>query len=136
MCVFHQSRQQSLFNVLAAYGMMNTEVGYCQGMSQIAAIFLMYMDEEDAFWCMHALLTNRKYTMHGKGRGGGLAELNDFKRILRARLPKAAALPEPLREGFAEIPAQGQEAPGLWGLGGEKPRRSHLRTTRASPRST
>jgi hypothetical protein len=64
--------------------MMNTEVGYCQGelnfaykhgsslfnlwslgMSQIAAIFLMYMDEEDAFWCMHSLLVNRKYAMHG-----------------------------------------------------------------------
>ena len=26
--------------------MYNTEVGYCQGMSQIAAILLMYMDEE------------------------------------------------------------------------------------------
>lgn len=35
-------------------------------MSQIAAVFLMYMDEEDAFWCMHALLVTRKYTMHGK----------------------------------------------------------------------
>ena len=73
-------RQQSLFNVLTAYAMMNTEVGYCQGiclnipkiiillwkgMSQIAAIFLMYMDEEDAFWCIHALLVSRKYTMHG-----------------------------------------------------------------------
>uniref|UniRef100_A0A914RTH3 Rab-GAP TBC domain-containing protein n=1 Tax=Parascaris equorum TaxID=6256 RepID=A0A914RTH3_PAREQ len=49
-------KQQSLFNVLAAYAMYNTEVGYCQGMSQIAALFLMYMDEEDAFWCLHALL--------------------------------------------------------------------------------
>lgn len=39
-------RQQALFHVLAAYSMYNTEVGYCQGMSQIAAIFLMYMNEE------------------------------------------------------------------------------------------
>ena len=28
-------KQQSLFHVLAAYSMYNTEVGYCQGMSQI-----------------------------------------------------------------------------------------------------
>jgi hypothetical protein len=34
-------------------------------MSQIAAILLMYMDEEDAFWCLHALLIKRQYTMHG-----------------------------------------------------------------------
>uniref|UniRef100_A0A0R3RLX7 Rab-GAP TBC domain-containing protein n=1 Tax=Elaeophora elaphi TaxID=1147741 RepID=A0A0R3RLX7_9BILA len=58
-------KQQSLFNVLAAYAMYNTEVGYCQGMSQIAALFLMYMDEEDAFWCLHALLVDSKYSMHG-----------------------------------------------------------------------
>lgn len=46
--------------------MYNTEVGYCQGMSQIAALFLMYMDEEDAFWCLHALLVDKKHSMHGK----------------------------------------------------------------------
>lgn len=45
--------------------MYNTEVGYCQGMSQIAALFLMYMDEEDAFWCLHALLVSKKHAMHG-----------------------------------------------------------------------
>lgn len=39
-------RQQALFNVLSAYSMYNTEVGYCQGMSQIAALLLMYMNEE------------------------------------------------------------------------------------------
>ena len=59
-------RQQQLFHVLAAYSMYNTEVGYCQGMSQIAALLLMYMNEEDAFWGMSALLTDRKHAMHGK----------------------------------------------------------------------
>ncbi|VDK46578.1 unnamed protein product [Gongylonema pulchrum] len=34
-------------------------------MSQIAALFLMYMDEEEAFWCMHALLVDKKHSMHG-----------------------------------------------------------------------
>ncbi|ESN99017.1 hypothetical protein HELRODRAFT_67442 [Helobdella robusta] len=58
-------KQQSLFHVLAAYSMYNTEVGYCQGMSQIAAIMLMYMNEEDAFWAMSQLLTNDRHAMHG-----------------------------------------------------------------------
>ena len=31
-------KQQSLFHVLAAYSMYNTEVGYCQGMSQIGGL--------------------------------------------------------------------------------------------------
>ncbi|KAF5903305.1 USP6 N-terminal-like protein [Clarias magur] len=58
-------RQQALFNVLAAYSVYNTEVSYCQGMSQIAAILLMYMNEEDAFWALSQLLTNQKHAMHG-----------------------------------------------------------------------
>ncbi|TSK20004.1 USP6 N-terminal-like protein [Bagarius yarrelli] len=58
-------KQQSLFHVLMVYSIYNTEVSYCQGMSQIAAILLMYMNEEDAFWAMSQLLTNQKHAMHG-----------------------------------------------------------------------
>lgn len=35
-----------MFHVLAAYSMYNSEVGYCQGMSEIAALLLMYLNEE------------------------------------------------------------------------------------------
>ncbi|XP_058263811.1 USP6 N-terminal-like protein [Hemibagrus wyckioides] len=58
-------KQQALFHVLAAYSVYNTEVSYCQGMSQIAAILLMFMNEEDAFWALSQLLTNKKHAMHG-----------------------------------------------------------------------
>ncbi|XP_032543042.1 USP6 N-terminal-like protein isoform X1 [Chiroxiphia lanceolata] len=58
-------KQQSLFHVLAAYSMYNTEVGYCQGMSQITALLLMYMNEEDAFWALVKLLSGPKHAMHG-----------------------------------------------------------------------
>lgn len=57
--------QISLFNILCAYSVYNTEVGYCQGMSQIAALLLMYLAEEDAFWALQELMTNPKYAMHG-----------------------------------------------------------------------
>ncbi|KFW82852.1 USP6 N-terminal-like, partial [Manacus vitellinus] len=60
-------KQQSLFHVLAAYSMYNTEVGYCQGMSQITALLLMYMNEEDAFWALVKLLSGPKHAMHGMG---------------------------------------------------------------------
>ena len=46
-------KQQELFHVLAAYSMYNTEVGYCQGMSQIAALLLMYMSEEVRWFFIH-----------------------------------------------------------------------------------
>ncbi|KAM4595952.1 uncharacterized protein ACJ7VT_022475 [Polymixia lowei] len=58
-------KQQALFHILAAYSVYNTEVSYCQGMSQIAAILLMYLNEEDAFWGLSQLLTSGKHTMHG-----------------------------------------------------------------------
>ncbi|XP_068595955.1 USP6 N-terminal-like protein [Brachionichthys hirsutus] len=58
-------KQQALFHVLAAYSVYNTEVSYCQGMSQIAAMLLMYLNEEDAFWALAQLLTNSKHAMHG-----------------------------------------------------------------------
>lgn len=41
------------------------EVGYCQGMSQITALLLIYMTEEDAFWALVGLLSGQKHAMHG-----------------------------------------------------------------------
>lgn len=38
-------------------------------MSQIAAILLMYLNEEDAFWALSQLLTNSKHAMHGETEG-------------------------------------------------------------------
>ncbi|XP_059831866.1 USP6 N-terminal-like protein [Hypanus sabinus] len=58
-------KQQALFHVLIAYSVYNTEVSYCQGMSQLAAILLMYLNEEDAFWALSQLLTDQKHAMHG-----------------------------------------------------------------------
>ena len=42
------------------------QVGYCQGMSQIAALLLMYLNsEEDAFWALSQLMSHPRYNMHG-----------------------------------------------------------------------
>ncbi len=38
-------RQQALFNVLKAYSVLDKELGYCQSMSFIVAILLLYMPE-------------------------------------------------------------------------------------------
>ncbi|VEN39992.1 unnamed protein product [Callosobruchus maculatus] len=84
-------KQLSLFNVLTAYAMYNSEVGYCQGMSGLAGVLLMYMDEEDAFWAVHVLLTDPKYAMHGLYKEG-FPKLTRFlahhDRILMKLLPK------------------------------------------------
>lgn len=53
-------KQQQLFNVLVAYSVFNSEVGYCQGMSTLAGMLLMYLGEEEAFWALNILLTDKK----------------------------------------------------------------------------
>ncbi|XP_046353956.1 USP6 N-terminal-like protein isoform X2 [Haliotis rufescens] len=58
-------KQQALFHVLAAYSVYNTELGYCQGMSEIAALLLMYLNEEEAFWGLSQLFVTERHTVHG-----------------------------------------------------------------------
>ena len=41
-----------LRRVLRAYSFYDEEVGYCQGMNFIAAMFITYMSEEEAFWLL------------------------------------------------------------------------------------
>uniref|UniRef100_A0A8D3D6M6 USP6 N-terminal-like protein n=1 Tax=Scophthalmus maximus TaxID=52904 RepID=A0A8D3D6M6_SCOMX len=84
-------KQQALFHVLTAYSMYNTEVGYCQGMSQITALLLIYMNEEDAFWALVKLLSGQKHGMHGFFVPG-FPKLMRFQehhdRILKKTMPK------------------------------------------------
>ncbi|XP_015817527.3 USP6 N-terminal-like protein isoform X1 [Nothobranchius furzeri] len=84
-------KQQALFHVLAAYSLYNTEVGYCQGMSQITALLLIYMNEEDAFWALVRLLSGQKHAMHGFFVPG-FPKLMRFQehhdRILKKMIPK------------------------------------------------
>ncbi|KAM6987190.1 USP6 N-terminal-like protein isoform 2-T2 [Aplochiton taeniatus] len=84
-------KQQALFHVLTAYSMYNTEVGYCQGMSQVTALLLIYMNEEDAFWALVKLLSGQKHSMHGFFVPG-FPKLMRFQehhdRILKKTMPK------------------------------------------------
>ena len=41
--------QLSLFNLLKAYSIIDPNVGYCQGLSFVAGILLMHLEEEESF---------------------------------------------------------------------------------------
>ncbi|XP_032707095.1 USP6 N-terminal-like protein [Lontra canadensis] len=47
-------------------------VGYCQGMSEMVAILVMFLSEEDAFWALAQLMTMETHAMHGRGPAGRL----------------------------------------------------------------
>lgn len=61
----YSTKQQQLFNVLTAYSVYNGELGYCQGMSSVAGVLLMYLGEEETFWALNALMIDKKFAMHG-----------------------------------------------------------------------
>ncbi|KAK8761966.1 hypothetical protein V5799_026767 [Amblyomma americanum] len=51
----HGHGQEDLFRILKAYSVLNPAVGYCQGQAPIAAVLLMHMPAEQAFWCLVAV---------------------------------------------------------------------------------
>ncbi|ESO04185.1 hypothetical protein HELRODRAFT_136187, partial [Helobdella robusta] len=67
-CMFmarYSLKLQALFNVLLAYSLYDEQVGYCQGMSEVVALLLMYLNEEEAFWALVELMNNKKHNMRG-----------------------------------------------------------------------
>ncbi|KAF6020710.1 TBC1D10B [Bugula neritina] len=61
--------QQNLYNVLRAYTAYNPSEGYCQAHAPLVSVLLMHMAEEQAFWCLVAMLDN-----YLKGYYGGQLE--------------------------------------------------------------
>jgi len=59
-CRSNERGAASLRKVLRAYAAHDRGCGYCQGMAFIAAVLLMYTDDdEDAFWLLSSCMSNR-----------------------------------------------------------------------------
>lgn len=54
---------QALFDVLKAYSIYDSDLGYCQGLGFPAALFLMYFTDEDAFWMLESVLNQPLYNL-------------------------------------------------------------------------
>lgn len=84
-----QFNQEALMHILQAYSLFDIEVGYCQGMSFVAGLlFLVIQEEESAFWTF-------VFLMHEKGWRGmflnGTPKLNavleDLENMIKRDLP-------------------------------------------------
>lgn len=84
---------QSLYNVLSTYSIYRPQLGYNQAQSFICAFLLMYLEEEDCFWTLHQLVTDKKYSMEGMWSDGMplvLLRFAQFSHVLSKHEPEIA----------------------------------------------
>eukprot|EP00727_Mastigamoeba_balamuthi_P000077 m51a1_g10066 hypothetical protein (406) ;mRNA; r:92974-94541 len=76
----------ALSNVLHAYALHDSEIAYCQGMSFVAGVLLMYLGPEDAFWVFAAVM-QRTRGFYMAGMPLVLRECHVFESLLHLHLP-------------------------------------------------
>eukprot|EP01126_Amoeba_proteus_P063944 TRINITY_DN8888_c0_g1_i2.p1 TRINITY_DN8888_c0_g1~~TRINITY_DN8888_c0_g1_i2.p1 ORF type:complete len:952 (+),score=232.86 TRINITY_DN8888_c0_g1_i2:49-2904(+) len=79
-----------LRNVLRTFATHAPHIGYCQAMNIVAATFLLYMDEEEAFWLLSAICEDivPDYYSEGLQLIGSIVDLQIFVKLVRIYLPK------------------------------------------------
>lgn len=85
----HSPNLKALRNILLTYTMFNFDLGYCQGMSDLASPLLYVMrDEAEAFWCFAALMDRLEGNFHTDQRGmhSQLLALQKLVRVLDPQL--------------------------------------------------
>ncbi|CAI6521698.1 AIS_HP2_G0019820.mRNA.1.CDS.1 [Saccharomyces cerevisiae] len=78
---------QRLRNVLTAYSWKNPDVGYCQAMNIVVAGFLIFMSEEQAFWCLCNLCDIYVPGYYSKTMYGTLLDQKVFESFVEDRMP-------------------------------------------------
>uniref|UniRef100_A0A8C6LU92 TBC1 domain family member 2B n=1 Tax=Nothobranchius furzeri TaxID=105023 RepID=A0A8C6LU92_NOTFU len=93
-----------LRNVLLAFSWRNPDIGYCQGLNRLAAIALLYLDQEDAFWTLVAIVEvfmPRDY--YTKTLLGSQVDQRVFKDLMNEKLPRLHAHFEQHKVDFSLI---------------------------------
>eukprot|EP00050_Salpingoeca_kvevrii_P002203 m.188605 g.188605 ORF g.188605 m.188605 type:complete len:286 (-) comp10558_c0_seq3:1648-2505(-) len=81
-----------LRNVLVAFSWHNPVVGYCQGLNMMAAIGLLCLEEEMAFWLLVAVVEQILPAQYfSGGMAASQADQRVLKDLLADRMPKLSA---------------------------------------------
>ncbi|XP_077978316.1 TBC1 domain family member 2B-like isoform X2 [Glandiceps talaboti] len=81
-----------LRRILLAYSCHNPDIGYCQGLNRIAAIALLFLSEEDAFWCLTAIVEHiQPKDYYSKTLIGSQTDQRVFKDLLADKMPRLSA---------------------------------------------
>ncbi|XP_041653682.1 TBC1 domain family member 2A isoform X2 [Cheilinus undulatus] len=87
------SSLQQLRRILLAFSWQNPLIGYCQGLNRLAALALLVLqNEEDAFWCLVAVVENiMPQDYYTKTLLGSQADQRVLKDLLSEKLPRLSA---------------------------------------------
>ncbi|PRP73475.1 hypothetical protein PROFUN_02484 [Planoprotostelium fungivorum] len=76
-----------LRNVLKAFSWRNPHIGYCQAMNILTAVFLLYMDEEEAFWLLSTICEDIIPEYYNRSLLGSTVDQAIFETLLEQSLP-------------------------------------------------
>ncbi|XP_074192870.1 carabin isoform X3 [Rhinolophus sinicus] len=80
--------QQGLLQVLKAYTLYRPEQGYCQAQGPVAAVLLMHLPPEEAFWCLVQICELYLPGYYGPHMEAVQLDAEVFMALLRRLLPR------------------------------------------------
>ena len=84
-----EEAQQKLRSVLSAYARRNPRVGYVQSMNYIGALLLLFMEEDEAFWTLTAMVEDLlPESFYADNMSALLTELDLFDELVQSKLPR------------------------------------------------
>jgi hypothetical protein len=86
---------------LKSYAIYDAEVGYCQGMSAIVALLLLYFSEEESFWILVKVLEDWQMREYYKPGMVGLTK--SFKVLEELLLKKSPSVYQKLNEDEIQL---------------------------------
>ncbi|KAK7257326.1 hypothetical protein RIF29_31210 [Crotalaria pallida] len=90
--VFYEKKENlsKLWDILAVYARIDTDVGYCQGMSDLCSpMIILLNDEADAFWCFERLMRRLRGNFRCTDSSVGVeAQLTNLASITQVIDPK------------------------------------------------
>lgn len=78
---------ERLRRVLTAYSWKNPDIGYCQAMNIVVAALLIYMSEEQAYWCLNVLCDRIVPGYYSKTMYGTLLDQRVFESLVAETMP-------------------------------------------------
>jgi hypothetical protein len=78
---------KKLRRVLYAFAVRRSEIGYCQAMNFVAAVFLIHMSEETAFWALTSVVEDLIPDYYSTDMIGVRRDSQVFARYLQSKLP-------------------------------------------------